>query len=125
MGEASSRGTKQERAKQSQEAADRDAERIAKAIAEKGHSDGLVWLVIERTSSVMELNANKTIRLTDGKMSYGPDEKGWKATISDDLPDWIKGEDEIRKLMDGHMLNAAPADGGLWYRGRIHKPTMN
>ena len=55
------------------------------------------------------------------------DEDGdWVNLFPEDVPDWVKDEDCISKMMEGKMVSAAPDKGAKWYRAvRCEKPTVS
>jgi hypothetical protein len=114
-GEAKSRGTKEERV---EAAVDRD-EKIDKAVEDRDHTAGLVWMTIEVATSVPVLDGNKAFVLDErGCMRYGPDK--WRPLLPADIPEWIKAPEVINELKGGVEVCIAPESGGNWYRGVVN-----
>lgn len=123
MGEAAQRGTKEERTEQAVE----KKSNINKAIQERKHADGLVWLVIQAAEShaITDENGVFITHAGTNKLVYGPDPKTWKDLHPDSIPEWVKDRGVINELRKGVEVCKDPDNGGIWYRGVICAPPDN
>lgn len=76
-----------------------------------------VWLVIEITTSTIELGRNNAIKTDkNGLPVRVPDEKHWRPLLPDEVPEFLKSPDAISDMVNGQRICLDPAGGGHWYR---------
>jgi hypothetical protein len=122
MGEAALRGPKEVRLEQ---AVEKQIE-VDGAAEKREHHKGLVWLVIEFSASEPqqdETGAFVPDAANPGKLLHRPKKDGLTPLSPLDTPEWLKDPEIIDRLRNGFELNRAPADGGLWYRGKVCTPS--
>lgn len=76
-----------------------------------------VWLVIEITTSILDLDRQGVAKKNqNGELISIPDEKRWRPLMPGDVPEWLKSEQAIRDMVDGQRLCLSETGAGHWYR---------
>ena len=59
--------------------------------------------------------------------SHDPNPEGrWEKLMPADIPDWVKNEENISKMMEGKMVCWNPEEGCRWYRAyEVKRPRVN
>jgi hypothetical protein len=47
--------------------------------------------------------------------------EGWKPVERDNIPDWLRDDDIIQRLIDGEMANNATQNSGFWRVTVVHR----
>lgn len=59
--------------------------------------------------------------------SDSPDPEGsWMSLMPADVPEWVKEEDNITRMMEGNIVCWDPAQGCRWYRAyEVKRPKLS
>src|SRR5690606_579161 len=85
-----------------------------RAITNRTHGPGLVWLVIQCSPSMPMTDTKGAFQADDrGNLLYQPDRNEWRTLAPHDHPEWIKDPEVINKLRTGEEVSIKPEEGGM------------
>lgn len=75
------------------------------------------YLIIESARSEPQLDQHKNM-IPDGKGGFiqRPDKNSWQQLLPHDVPEWLKSDEAMTRLVHGEEVSKNPEQGGRWYR---------
>lgn len=83
------------------------------------------FLIIEGAVSEPQLDhEHKMIPDGNGGFIQRPRKDSWQMLLPHDIPEWVKGDDAMTRMVKGEEISLQPEKGGRWYRAlRITEET--
>jgi hypothetical protein len=75
------------------------------------------YLIIESARTEPQLDADKKM-IPDGNGGYiqRPDKSSWQMLLPADIPEWVKQDIPMTRMVAGEEISNMPEQGGRWYR---------